>query len=402
MCVVRRALAATLVAALALAGSASAGAPLEKRLAAALREPGVRPSHTGALAIDTLSGTVVFARNASRPFRPASTEKLAVAIAALDELGPDFRTETVVYGAGRRQGRIWRGNLVLKGFGDPDLETADLTLLARAIRGLGIRRVSGRIVADESYFDRKRTAPGWKPSYYKIECPPLSALVADRAVLDGRIADDPALAAAIAFKRALERAGVRVGNAAVRGRVPAGAAELASVPSPPVRKLVRLMNTESDNFVAEMLLKLLGARELGAGTTAAGARVVRRELAERGVPLAGVRIVDGSGLSQGDRLTALALASILTKAAREPDLAGPFRNSLAVAGRTGTLDDRMRRPPARGRVRAKTGTTAEASALAGYAGRRYVFALVMNGSPVATWSARRAQDRFATVLAGAQ
>jgi D-alanyl-D-alanine carboxypeptidase/D-alanyl-D-alanine-endopeptidase (penicillin-binding protein 4) len=383
------------------AAAATEAPPLERRLARALERPGVSASLTGALAIDTQGGTVVFDRNAAKSFRPASTEKLTVALAVLGELGPTFRTETVVLGSGARRGAVWRGNLVLKGFGDPDLRTGDLDVLAREIRSLGIRRVSGRIVADETYFDARRTAPGWKPSYYKIECPPLSALVVDRGVLNGVMADDPALAAAIAFKRALERAGVRVGNAATKGRAPAQATELASVDSPQVRKLVRQMDSESDNFYAEMLTKLLGAEELGKGTTAAGTSVVRRELSERGVPLAGVRLVDGSGLSTRDRLTALALASILTKMARDPELAAVFRRSLAVAGVSGTLEDRMERPPARGRVRAKTGTTAESSALAGYAGPRYVFALIMNGSPVSTFQARAAQDRFATVLAGA-
>lgn len=382
--------------------AAPQAAPLETRLARALARPGLTASLTGALAIDTQRGIVVFDRNAAKPFRPASTEKLTVALAVLDELGPAFRTETVVLGTGSRRGRIWRGNLVLKGFGDPDLRTGDLDALAREIRSLGIRRVSGRVVADESYFDARRTGPGWKASFYKLECPPLSALVVDRGVLNGRIADDPALAAAIAFKRALERAGIRVGNAAVKGHAPRSADELASVDSPPVRKLLRQMDSESDNFYAEMLTKLLGAHELGEGTTSAGMRVVRRELDERGVPLGGVRLADGSGLSTRDRLTAVALASILTKLARDDELAPSFRRSLAIAGVSGTLEDRMDDPPARGRVRAKTGTTAEASALAGYAGPRYVFALIMNGSPVFADQARAAQDRFATLLAGAQ
>lgn len=394
---------AAVLALLVLAGPAWArtdAAPLEQRLARTLERPGVSAALTGALAIDTQRGTVVFDRNAARPFRPASTEKLTVALAALGELGPAFRTETLVLGSGSRRGAVWHGDLVLKGFGDPDLRTGDLDSLARDVRGLGIRRVSGRIVADETYFDARRTAPGWKAAYSKRECPPLSALVVDRGVLNGVVADEPALAAAIAFKRALERAGVRVGNAATKGRGPARATELASVDSPPVRKLVRQMDSESDNFYAEMLTKLLGAEELGKGTTAAGMTVVRRELSERGVPLAGVRLVDGSGLSTRDRLTAIALVSILTKLARDPELASVFRRSLAVAGVSGTLEDRMEKPPARGRVRAKTGTTAETSALAGYAGPRYVFALIMNGSPVSAFQARAAQDRFATVLAG--
>jgi serine-type D-Ala-D-Ala carboxypeptidase/endopeptidase (penicillin-binding protein 4) len=393
---------AAVAGALALTGSAWSAPPLENRLARALDRPGLSTPLTGALAIDVEAGAVIFERNSARSFRPASTEKLTVSVAVLEELGPSFQTETVVLGTGRQQGNRWRGNLVLKGFGDPDLRTNDLEALAREIRGLGIRRVSGRIIADETYFDSKRTAPGWRARYYKVECPPLSALVVDRAVLDGRVVDDPALAAAIAFKRVLARAGVRVSNASVRGRASPRATPLADLASPPMRKLLKQMNSESDNFYAEMLTKLLGAHELDRGTTKAGTRVIRRELAERGVPLSGVRIIDGSGLSDGDRLTAVALASILTKIANDADLVTPFRSSLAVAGISGTLEDRMERPPARGRVRAKTGTTWETSALAGYAGPRYVFALIMNGTPVPTGDARAAQDRFAALLAGAQ
>jgi PBP4 family serine-type D-alanyl-D-alanine carboxypeptidase len=159
------------------------------------------------------------------------------------------------------------------------------------------------------------------------------------------------------------------------------------------------METESDNFYAELLLKLLGAEEAGRGTTAAGAAVVRRELVERGVPMAGVRIVDGSGLSRLDRVTGRMLASLLVSARDDPAVSKAFVASLAVAGVSGTLEDRLTRPPARGRVRAKTGTTSAASALSGYAGGAYVFALVMNGNPVDTDAARTAQDRVARLLA---
>ena len=385
-----------------LALARPAEATLEARLGKALHAPGLTSSLTGALAIDVIGGTVVYEQYAAKPFRPASTEKLTVSLAALDRLGPSFRIQTDVLGAGRRNGSVWRGNLVLEGHGDPDLTSSDLTALARQIAKRGIHRVSGRIVGDESYFDSRMTGPGWKPSYYKLECPPLSALVVDRAWLDGKTWDDPALAAAIVFKRALERVGVRVGNAAGEGNAPAQAKVLASTSSPTLAALVDHMNTESDNFYGEMLLKELGARELDKGTTAAGAKVVRQELDVRGVPLASVRVLDGSGLSDGDRLTAHALAAILSAARMDASLAHPFEASLAVAGVNGTLEDRMRAGPARGHVRAKTGTTDEASALAGYADYRFIFALVMNGDPVNEYAARRAQDRFATILAGAR
>jgi serine-type D-Ala-D-Ala carboxypeptidase/endopeptidase (penicillin-binding protein 4) len=341
----------------------------------------------------------VFSRNAALPLRPASNEKLTVAIAALVELGPSYRLPTRVFGEGRLDGTVWRGRLVLKGYGDPTLSSADLAALARELEAHGITRVTGGVVADESHFDARRTAPGWKPSYYKLECPPLSALIVARGKVAGRTVDAPARAAAQAFRRALRAEGVRIGAGTATGVVAENATLLADVLSPPVTRIVRVMNVESDNFYAEMLLKELGSHELGRGTTAAGARVVRNVLAARGVPLAGVRIVDGSGLSRDDRLTAQAVTGLLLSAWDDPRISAPFYGSLPVAGISGTLDDRMTSGPAFRRVRAKTGTTSNASALSGYVSTRYAFAILQNGNPIPWWYARRGQDRFAQILA---
>jgi D-alanyl-D-alanine carboxypeptidase/D-alanyl-D-alanine-endopeptidase (penicillin-binding protein 4) len=115
--------------------------------------------------------------------------------------------------------------------------------------------------------------------------------------------------------------------------------------------------------------------------------------------LAGVRIVDGSGLSRLDRLTANAVAAILRAAWNDPAVRPAFIAGLPVAGVNGTLESRLRQPPARGRVLAKTGTTTDASALSGYVGSRFLFSVLQNGHPVSYWWARRAQDRFVQVLA---
>jgi D-alanyl-D-alanine carboxypeptidase/D-alanyl-D-alanine-endopeptidase (penicillin-binding protein 4) len=123
-------------------------------------------------------------------------------------------------------------------------------------------------------------------------------------------------------------------------------------------------------------------------------------LAEAGVPMTGVRVVDGSGLSRLDRLTANAVAATLRAAWNDLTVRPAFVAALPVAGVNGTLQDRLRKPPARGRVLAKTGTTSEASALSGFVSTRYVFTVLQNGHPVSYWWARRAQDRFVEVLAG--
>jgi serine-type D-Ala-D-Ala carboxypeptidase/endopeptidase (penicillin-binding protein 4) len=113
----------------------------------------------------------------------------------------------------------------------------------------------------------------------------------------------------------------------------------------------------------------------------------------------GVRLVDGSGLSLLDRMTTSTLVSLLNVMWNDTEVRLELLESLPVAGRSGTLHDRMRHSAATGVVLAKTGSTANASALSGFVGDRYVFSILENGWPVDFYWARRSQDRFATVLA---
>jgi D-alanyl-D-alanine carboxypeptidase/D-alanyl-D-alanine-endopeptidase (penicillin-binding protein 4) len=386
----------------ALAAPAVADASLGTALERALRVPHVSLAATGAVAVDLTTGTTVYARNGSLPLLPASNEKLAVTYAALTALGAGFRIETDVLGEGRQSGAVWQGDLVLKGYGDPTLSSIDLAQLARQVRAAGITRVTGRVLGDESWFDSRRTADGWKSVFYIEESPPLSALIVDRGRVGSSTSTDPALAAAQLFRATLARAGVGVAGAAARGVADTAAQPLAAVDSPTLAAIVHWMDTVSDNFEAEMLLKELGAVQAGRGTTAAGVGVVMGLLAQAGVPLAGVRLADGSGLSLLDRLTPDALVSLLSVMWNDPEVRFELLSSLPVAGRTGTLHDRMRGGAAAGIVRAKTGTTSNASALSGFVGDRYAFAILQNGWPVSSTWARVAQDRFATVLAASQ
>jgi D-alanyl-D-alanine carboxypeptidase/D-alanyl-D-alanine-endopeptidase (penicillin-binding protein 4) len=388
-----------LLAVLAVAAPAAAAPPLQPRLGKALQVPHVSLAASGAAVVDLETGEAVYSRNASLSLLPASNEKLAVTYAALTALGPAFRIETTALGLGRQVGGTWQGDLVLKGYGDPTLSTADLTALARQVRAEGIVRVSGRVLGDESWFDARRTAPGWKAAFYIYESPPLSALIVDRGRFGRFTSHDPALAAAQLFRAALVRTGVGVRGVAAHGTADETAVRLGAVDSPPLSRLVRWMDQVSDNFVAEMLLKQLGAVQASRGSTAAGVGVVTGLLVQAGVPMDGVRIVDGSGLSLLDRMTANALVVLLTAMWNDPGVRPELLAALPLAGRTGTLDDRMRHGPAAGVVRAKTGTTSNASALSGFVGDRYVFSVIQNGWPVSWAWARTAQDRFAEALA---
>jgi serine-type D-Ala-D-Ala carboxypeptidase/endopeptidase (penicillin-binding protein 4) len=392
---VARRLLALLFACLAmLAAVTSARASLGGRLGAALAGAGVDPGRYGAMAVDLRTGRVVFAQNPWLSLVPASNEKLAITFAALETLGPAYRIETDVLGRGRLEGSTWQGDLFLRGRGDPTLTRADLAQLAGQLREAGIVHVTGAIVGDEAFFDARRTAFGWKPEFYANESPPLSALAVDRSN-----ASDPALEATVAFREALRSAGIAAPGRVLLGRSPARSFPLASLLSPPLRDIARYMDTESDNYTAELLLKQLGAVVARVGTGPAGAAVVTGVLAHAGIPVRGIRVVDGSGLSRLDRLTAGGIVSLLQAAFADPLVRPTFLAALAVAGRTGTLEDRLSAPPARGNVLAKTGTTNAASALSGFVKLRYAFAIIQNGNPVPTGAARAAQDRFATILA---
>lgn len=387
-----------LLAPAASTASVTVKVPLPTRLTQALAVPNVSARTEGVMVVDLDSGRPVFARNPDLPLVPASNEKLALTYAALKELGPDYEFRTEVLGAGWQDGAIWHGSLVLKGLGDPTLSSLGLKRLAAQLAKAGIRQVTGRLLADESWFDTLRTAPGWKPSFFLEECPPLSALVADGDLVGNRFALSPAISAAAKFRRALRARGITTGPISL-GIAPAGASPLAQVASKPLSEILTEMDHNSDNYVAELLLKHLGAEVGGAGTTAAGDAVVIRSLAAGGVPLTGVQIVDGSGLSQDDRLTARAVASLLLLGWRDLDMHNVLWNALPIAGESGTLQHRLLDGPAHGAVRAKTGTTDLASALSGYASDRFAFSILQNGEPVSFYYARLAQDRVAQALA---
>ena len=397
---------AALLAALAVLTSVSPAAAsvrsdstLQDKLAKALRVPHVPAASSAAVAVDLGTGQQLFATNDTLPLVPASNEKLALTYALFASFSPTMRIATKVDAIGVQHGTTLQGDLFLVGGGDPTLESRDLARLARHVRAAGITHVTGRVIGDESLFDSKRTCRGWKRSFYIFESPPLSALVVDRARYRNYVARRPAKAAALLFRDALRAAGVAVDGGVTVLPTPLAAFPVAKTFSPPLRDIVRFMDLNSDNFTAEELLKLLGVATEGSGTSAAGARAVVAALKTGGISTVGVKIFDGSGLSEYDRLTVGALVGILQAFAVDSALETELMRALPVAGVSGTLRDRMRTPTLLGHVVAKTGTTSIASSLSGYVNSHIAFAIIQNGHPLSYWYAREAQDRFARVLA---
>ena len=384
-----------LMSATAAAAAVESPAALRAKLTREMRAAG---GASGAWVYDGGAGQTVFKWNAATRRVPASVQKLVTTATALDRLGPQTRFETSVLASGEVAEGVLDGDLYLKGSGDPTFGTAALGRLADAVAETGVEQVTGRVYGDESYFDSLRgAARGLGPSPY---VGPLSALSFNRGALApfGRgWQTDPATFTAERLRISLRRDEVAVERGGRPGLAPQEARPLAVVASEPLDAIVRHTNHVSDNYSAEMLLKGLGARAGTRGSTAAGARVARAFARTAGFE---ARVADGSGLSRANAIAPRDVGRLLLDARREPWF-DSFYRSLALAGRTGTLHKRMRGTRAAGRCRAKTGTLAGVSALAGYCrapdGDPVSFALIMNG--VNVFAARRVQDRIAAVLA---
>jgi D-alanyl-D-alanine carboxypeptidase/D-alanyl-D-alanine-endopeptidase (penicillin-binding protein 4) len=391
-----RALVVSLVAALVVlpAGAASAiSTPtLQAKLTREMRHAG---GFSGAFVRDLDGQRTLFEAKADAPRAPASVEKLFTTASALMRFGPDATLPTAVAGRGFLDpDGVWRGDLYLRGGGDPTLARDDLQRLSQALGEAGILRVDGSVLGDESRFDVLRGSFDTGGAYDRDIGGVLSALALNRGFSkDGR----PAAQAARQFAKVLRADGIRVEGRSGSGTAPAEVHELASVASPAMRDLIRMTNVPSDNFLAEMLVKDLGAEFAGAGTTAAGIGVVRSQLEAFGLT---PQVFDGSGLSRADRTTPRQVVHLL-EAMHGQEVAGAFEGSLAVAGRTGTIRKRMRGTAAQDRCRAKTGTLIGVSALAGLCdsagGHTIAFAVLMTRTSLAR--AHGVQDRVAAAIA---
>jgi D-alanyl-D-alanine carboxypeptidase/D-alanyl-D-alanine-endopeptidase (penicillin-binding protein 4) len=348
-------------------------------------------------------------RHGDAPLTPASNEKLLTAMGVLSLVPQTDMLVTEVRATGPQDGHALAGDLVLVGGGDPTLHARgphSLDDLAAAVKARGIDEVRGALAGDESRYDHQRSAPGWLPEHVPVFIGPLSALVVERNQLrpDADYAADPLPGDLAYFRAALIRAGVRVDGPNVAATAPAGSAVVAALPSPPIGDLVGEMLNQSDNLIAELLVKEVGHRTSGGapGSTAGGLAAINAAVQQQlGVSLTGVA-ADGSGLSRDDRRSAREWRTLLQAALAHP-WAERLVGSLPLAGRTGTLLRRFAGTAAEANVRAKTGWIDEARSLSGYlttAGRRHVvFSVIINGT-TPTSPALNALDGLVAAIAG--
>lgn len=381
--------------------------------------------------LDVGTGALLAADGEHRLVNPASNTKVLTAAVVLDRMGPDYRFSTGLHG--KLEGGVIPA-LVLRGNGDPSLETDELWELAAALRQLGVRRVDSLLV-DQSQFDDAFVPPVFaeQPNEWAPFRAPVSAVALERntvtlnvlpnkagkpavawfdppgfvdvrGVIDTRApaagdgvrltvspsgprllaevagfigqgapraryskrVDDPRLFAGYVLAEVLREMGVEVRGSPSLGGTTQGE-RITYVESAPLAVLVRELGKNSDNFYAETLLKALGGFVHGAPAhTEDGAQAVLAWMKEAGALEPGTRLVNGSGLFDANRVSALSLATTLRRAYLSPRIGPDFVAQLAVGGVDGTLRSRFKGHAAERVVRAKTGTLDQVVALSGY------------------------------------
>ena len=348
-----------------------------------------------------ISGLGTIGLDSGIGLRPASNNKLLVGETALQQLGPGFRFVTGVYSSAPIRHGVVHGWLGIQAGGDPSLTTAQLAAMAEGLRKLGLRRVTGNLLLDDSARPIEDTAPGWKAGFVPEYCGPISGFAVDENEWrhDAHFVAHPDMGNLSLWRTMLTKDGIAVlGDNYVR-RFHTTRQALLEHRSSPLSAIVESMLTWSDNFVAEMLLDAVGFARDGHGDRLDGLAAVHAEARALKVRL--LEDVDGSGLSYDDSESPDTLVGWLEASMRTK--VGPIlKAGLPLACETGTLEYRMCWNGVKGRVQAKTGSLDGVNTLSGFAttasGRSVVFSILLSGVTNVT-SALDSIDHAVAVLA---
>ncbi|MCB9081800.1 MAG: D-alanyl-D-alanine carboxypeptidase/D-alanyl-D-alanine-endopeptidase [Lewinellaceae bacterium] len=448
----------------------SGQAGLAGELRTLAQDPMLRGSSWGACVVDISSDKVLFQYSDEQMLIPASALKTVTTATALGILGPDFRFQTELAIDGPIKDGVLQGNIYLIGRGDPTLGSPDfaaalpleriLEKFRLALQQKGIRKITGRIIGDGTYYPTAVQPESWSwndlGNYYGAGIWGLNFhdnLYFLRFQRTTRIGDRPSIiqtepgGTGLEFLNEVVQDGPRTGDNAyifggpytalryVRGTIPAGSSPFTikgSLPDPPLfaavklqedlrrigvlceggattllalqqqkaaptsarttllvhasptlREIVTQTNHKSVNLYAEGLLRAISRQQNGDGSLTSGRETLQRFWQDRGLRAENQCFLeDGSGLSPRNVISARYLASLLAKAARDEKIAGPLRQSLPLAGRTGPLAGKFKGTAAEGHLWAKSGTLDRVRSYAGYAdtasGKRVAFAFIIN------------------------
>jgi len=337
-------------------------------------------TNVGIIIYNPLTQDTIFQKNAFVSMTPASNTKLFTTATALSLLGGDFPlfTKIMTNDLNIKNGVI-NGDIFIKGYGNSTFTVSDLEVMVNTIKSKGIRKITGRIIGDDTYFDDVYFRGEWiTDEVANVSLPPISAIVIDRnrEVTYKKIrrrmksyttnVSDPPLHAAKLLREKLAAEGIEVGGICIKGETPGNAVTLAESKII-LRNLISLINKHSDNFLAECLFKTIGAESSKQkGNSFYSTQAITNFLEENGVYLKGSSILDGSGISRFDQVTPISIAGILEKMYFDIANFEDYYKSLSIAGVDGTLRNRFTGTSAENNLHGKTGTLDGISSLSGY------------------------------------
>jgi D-alanyl-D-alanine carboxypeptidase/D-alanyl-D-alanine-endopeptidase (penicillin-binding protein 4) len=449
--------------------SASAEETLKNQLQGVLKASGLGAQ----ISASVIQGDdIIWEHQAGKKTIPASLTKIVTAAAALKKFPLQHKFKTQLFAKGKQMGSRLKGDIYIKGGGDPAFVSESMWVLVNHLSRSDIQLIEGGVVVDDSFFDDVRYDESRDPSRVdRAYDAPVGAMsfnwnsvnvyvrpgkstgapaivtadpesgyirvvnqvktvqgnrariqvsrdesgkganivtvtgtigVSSAEVVKYKSITDPVRWSAFQLMNFLGQRGIVVSGGVKAGTVPAGSRLLAEVESRPVAELVKDMMKFSNNYVAEMLTKNLGAQKSSPGTMKTGVSEINEFLKNQG--LAGeIYIENPSGLSRKNRVTARGLGRLLSNLQRDFLVAPEFLYSLPIAGVDGTLKSRMNNTKAAGKIRAKTGLLNGVAGLAGYAsrgrGEPITFVFLFNGRQGQLSKGRQLLDDLAVVLA---
>lgn len=446
------------------------GVPLfKKKISKILSNSCLRKKNYGIKIYSLDRGEPLYELRNKKLFIPASNLKILTTAVALETLGPNYRFPTRLFTDGTLKGDVLDGNLYIKGYGDPKFVTEQMWLLVNELKNLPLRKITGNIIGDDSFFDNQKRVKTWikNPGAQAYEAP-LGALsfnfnTVQAYVSPGRKAGnrpeiviepdneyvtldnqartlkpgtrnrlivnrvdrkgfdeitvsggirldqpraqyflnitDPTQYTLSTFKKYLGHVGIDFHGKTEKGTVPVTAIDLLTHESEPLALALQGLNKFSNNFVAEQIIKTIGAEKYGPpGTTLKGLKGVEEYLMELGYRPDQYNVLDGSGLSRQNRLSPQMVIDVLRHVKNDLGVYPEFVSALGVMGVDGNVKNRMSGVKSLGRARVKTGTLNFVSALSGYFqskdGESFAFSILMNSLKCSNSRVKRLQDQI--------
>jgi len=446
------------------------GVPLfQKEVKKILSSSCLRKNNYGIKIYSLDRGESLYELRANKLFIPASNLKILTTAVALQTLGPNYRFPTGLYTDGTLKNGALDGNLYIKGYGDPKFVTEQMWLLVNELKNIPVRKITGNIIGDDSFFDDRKRVKTWikNPGAQAYEAPlgalsfnfnTVQAFVSpgikvgskpeiiiepdtdyftldnqaktlkpgkrgrlivnrldrngfDEITVSGGIRlnqpraqyflniTDPTQYTLSTLKTYLDHAGIQFHGTTEQGRVPETAMELFTHESEPLTLALQGLNKFSNNFVAEQIVKTIGAEKYGPpGTTLKGLKAFEEYLMALGYKQDQYKVVDGSGLSRQNRLSPQMIIDILRYVKNDLGVYPEFVSALGVMGVDGNVKNRMRGVKSPERARVKTGTLNFVSSLSGYFqsrdGETFAFSILMNSLKCSNGRVKKIQDQI--------